>query len=337
MSLLTSTRGRRGLPAAAAAAAAGPPRRRWRRYPAWKFYAFVSPWVIGCTLLTAVPIVYALGLSFTDYDGMSSNWSWVGFANYTAAFHDDTMWSSLLQTGLYALLVVPLSLAGGLGLAVLLNQRLRAVGVLRTIFYLPSIVPVVATALMFKLIFDRDTGLVNGVLGWFGIPATAWLNDPTSFLVLVLLALWGMGGGMVIFLAGLQGIPAELMESASVDGAGALRRFWHITLPMLSPMIFFQLVLTLITTLQALSQPLLLAPSSNGGAGGGVTDATHVQQGDYLYMVNVYAQFFNYQKYGYGAALLWILFVVILAITVLVLRSGSFWVYYEVDQDGGEE
>ena len=340
MSLLAREAAVAGSPAAAGRGKhhdARSPDRHWKRYPAWKFYAFVSPWVIGCLALTAVPMVYALLLSFTDFDGLSGNWSWVGLHNYSSALHDPLVWQSLRRTGLYALVVVPLSLAGGLGLALLLNQRLRAMGVFRTIFYLPSVVPVVATALMFKLMFDRDTGLINGVLGWFGIDAISWLTDPQAFMILVLLSLWGLGGGMVVFLAGLQAVPAELLEAASMDGAGPFRRFWHVTLPLLSPMLFFQLVLTLITTLQTLVQPLLLAPSVSGGAGGGATDATRVQQGDFLYMVNVYAQFFSYQKYGYGAALLWILFLVILVVTVVVLRSSSLWVHYEVDQDGDDK
>jgi multiple sugar transport system permease protein len=312
------------------------PRRRWRRYPAWKFYAFISPWLLGVITLTAAPMVYALLLSFTNFDGLSGHWHWVGARNYTEAFGDPVFWSSLRQTALYAAIAVPLSLAGGLGLALLVNQRLRAVGVFRTIFYLPSVVPVVATALMFKLLFDRDTGLVNGVLGWFGISATSWLSDPWAFRVLVLLALWGLGGGMIIFLAGLQGIPAELLASATVDGANAWQRFWRITLPLLTPVVFFQLVFSVIFSLQTLVQPLLLSPVSVAQSGSGFTNPSNVQGGDYLYMVNVYAQFFDYQRYGYGAALLWILFALILLVTIGVLRTSSFWVYYEVDQDGKE-
>jgi multiple sugar transport system permease protein len=313
-----------------------PKTRTWRRYPPWKFYAFVSPWLIGFVALTAIPMLYALGMSFTNFDGLSGTWHWAGVANYTAAFHDHQFWSSLRQTGLYAVVAVPFSLAGGLALAMGLNQRLRAVGVLRTIFYLPSVVPVVAVALMFKLLFDRDTGLVNGVLGWFGISATSWLSDPWAFRVLVLLALWGLGGGMIIFLAGLQGIPAELLASATVDGANAWQRFWRITLPLLTPVVFFQLVFSVIFSLQTLVQPLLLSPVSVAQSGSGFTNPSNVQGGDYLYMVNVYAQFFDYQRYGYGAALLWILFALILLVTIGVLRTSSFWVYYEVDQDGKE-
>lgn len=321
---------------AASGGTASSRRRRWRRYPPWMFYAFVSPWLIGFLALTAIPMFYALGMSFTNFDGLSGHWHWVGFANYTKAWHDPQFWSSLRTTAFYGIVTVPLSLAAGLGLALLLNRRLRAVGVLRTIFYLPSVVPVVATTLMFKLIFDRNTGLLNTILSWFGINATDWLADPWAFKVLVLLALWGIGGGMVIFLAGLQGIPTELLEAATVDGATAWQRLRRITLPILSPVVFFQFVFTTIASLQTVVQPLLLSPAANNGsAGGGFTDPTRVQAGDYLYMVHVYAQFFDYQQYGYGAALLWILFAIVLAITAVILRSSSFWVYYEVEQEGG--
>jgi multiple sugar transport system permease protein len=308
--------------------------KQWRRYPPWKFYAFVSPWLIGFVALTAIPMLYALGMSFTNFDGLSGTWHWAGVANYTTAFHDHQFWSSLRQTGLYAVVAVPFSLAGGLALAMLLNQRLRAVGVLRTIFYLPSVVPVVAVALMFKLLFDRDTGLINTITSWFGVNAIAWLDDPYAFWILVMVALWGLGGGMIIFLAGLQGIPNELLEAATVDGASAWQRFRKITLPLLTPIVFFQFVVNVILSLQTMVQPLLLAPNANNGAGGGFTNPSNVQAGDYLYMVHVYAQFFEYQRYGYGAALLWILFLIILAITIGIVRTSSFWVYYEVSQDG---
>ncbi|HLG76950.1 MAG TPA: sugar ABC transporter permease [Ktedonobacteraceae bacterium] len=308
-------------------------KRRWTRYSARTMYLFLAPWILGFLLLTVAPLLYALLLSFTNFDGLSENWHWVGLNNYLRAFQDVLMWASLGRTLLYALITVPFSLAGGLGLALLLNRRLLAVGLFRTLFYVPSVVPVVATALMFKLVFDRDTGLVNALLERLGLHSVAWLIDPNAFFVLVLLSLWGLGGGMVIFLAGLQGIPQELLEAARIDGASAWARFWRVTLPLLSPVLFFQLVVSLIFSLQTLVQPLLLSPSISSGAGAGFTDPTHVQQGNYLFMVNVYAQFFNYQRYGYGSALLWILFLVILAITVLILRSSAFWVYYEIDQD----
>jgi multiple sugar transport system permease protein len=307
-------------------------RRGWTRYRGWTFYLFASPWILGFVLLTTIPMIYALLLSFTNFDGLSGNWHWVGWNNYRLILQDPDVLYSLGQTFFYALITVPLSLAAGLGLALLLNQRVRAGGVFRTIFYVPSIIPIAATALMFKFLFDRDTGMINTVLDLFHVQAVSWLLDPTAFLVLVILALWGLGGGMVIFLAGLQSIPQELLEAASIDGANAWQRFRSITLPALSPVILFQLVISIIYALQTLVQPLLLAPSVSTGAGGGFTDPSHVQHGDYLYMVHVYAQFFTFQSYGYGAALLWILFAIVLLFTLLILRTSSFWVYYEVDQ-----
>ncbi len=310
--------------------AASPPKgqgRRWSRYSSRTFYLFVSPWIIGFFLLTLIPLLYALGLSFTDWDGLSPHWHIIGLTNYINIFQDSEAWGSLVRTLLYAVIAVPLSIAGGLGLAVMLNQRLKAVGFFRTVFYVPSLVPIVATAIMWKLIFDRDAGALNAVLEWLHIPVVTWLVDPTAFYALIILMLWGMGGGMIISLAGLQGIPSELTEAAVVDGANRWQAFRNVTLPMLSPVLFFQAVTGTITSLQILVQPLLLAQTNS------ISQVTQVPHSNLLYMVYVYQQFTNMQHLGYGAALLWVFFVIILLITFLVLRSGSFWVYYEVDGD----
>ncbi len=301
--------------------------RRWSRYSSRTFYLFVSPWIIGFFLLTLIPLLYALGLSFTDWDGLSPHWHIIGLTNYINIFQDSEAWGSLFRTLLYAVIAVPLSIAGGLGLAVMLNQRLKAAGFFRTVFYVPSLVPIVATAIMWKLIFDRDAGALNAVLEWLHIPAVTWLVDPTAFYALIILMLWGMGGGMIISLAGLQGIPSELTEAAVVDGANRWQAFRNVTLPMLSPVLFFQAVTGTITSLQILVQPLLLAQTNS------ISQVTQVPHSNLLYMVYVYQQFTNMQHLGYGAALLWVFFVIILLITFLVLRSGSFWVYYEVDGD----
>lgn len=303
-------------------------RRRWSRYSSRSFYLFISPWLIGFIALTVFPLIYALLISFTNFDGISQHWHWIGLANYTELLHDPDTWYSLGRTLLYMFIAVPLSIAGGLGLAILLNQRLRAVGLFRTIFYLPSVVPIVAAAIMWKLIFDRDAGALNGIIELLGGQPTTWLIDPLVFYSLIIMVLWGLGGGMVIFLAALQGIPQELQEAAIVDGANALQVFRKITLPLLSPVLFFQLVTGIIYSLQTFVQPLLLAESN------GATAATSVPRSNFLYMVNVYEQFLYNQRFGYGSAMLWILFVLILAFTLLVLRSSTFWVYYEVERDG---
>ncbi|MBE3561852.1 MAG: sugar ABC transporter permease [Ktedonobacteraceae bacterium] len=300
--------------------------RSWSRYRARTFYLFVAPWVLGFLALTLLPLLYALAISFTDFDGISPRWHVVGLENYANLLRDADTWYSLSRTLLYTVITVPLSVAGGLGLALLLNQRLKARGVFRTIFYLPSIVPVVASAIMWRFIFERDAGALNGVLEWLHIPILTWLVDPLVFYALIIMVLWGLGGGMVILLAGLQGIPAELHEAALVDGANSWQAFWNVTFPQLSPVIFFEVITGVIAALQTLVQPLVLAQANQVSGLG-------VPRSNFLYMVNVYQQFFTYQHFGYGSAMLWVFFVIILLVTLLVFRSSSFWVYYEVDRD----
>jgi multiple sugar transport system permease protein len=304
-------------------------RKGWSRYNSRTFYLFVSPWLVSFLALTLLPLLYALVVSLTDFDGISPRWHWIGLANYAELLQNADTWFSLSRTLLYTLITVPLSVAGGLGLAVLLNQRLKAVGFFRTVFYLPSVVPVVASAIMWKLMFDRDAGAINAIIERLGIPIVTWLVDPMVFYALIIMVLWGLGGGMIISLAGLQGIPGELQEAAVVDGANSWQTFWRITLPLLSPILFFQVITGVIYALQTLIQPLLLAQSSQSAS----STIAAVPRSNYLYMVNVFQQFFYNQRFGYGSAMLWVLFVIILAITLLVFRSSTFWVYYEVDRD----
>lgn len=301
--------------------------RRRRANHALPFFLFTGPLLLGLTIFTFIPIIWGFLLSFSVGRGSVALGPWVGLQNYETLIQDAGVWWSLSRTLLFSVIVVPLSVAGSLGLAVLLNQRLRARGFFRTVFFAPSIVPVVATVIMWRLIFDHNAGALNAILERFGIPAVTWLVDPTAFFALVVLSLWGLGGGMVIMLAGLQGVPVELEEAAIVDGAGRWRTFRHVTLPMLSPVIFFQVVTGTIASLQVVVQPLLLAQTNSIGA------VTAVPHGNLLYMVSVYQQFFTNQQFGYGSAMLWLFFLIILAITLLVLRSSTFWVYYEVDSD----
>ena len=305
------------------------PPRRWSRYSGRTFYLFVSPWVLGFLLLTVVPLGYAFAMSLTNFDGASSLWRWVGFANYRELMHDPDAWAALTRTLVYTAIAVPLSVALSLFLAVLLNRRLRLVGLFRTVFFLPSVVPVVATAIMWKLIFNRDSGLLNALLDRVGIGAVTWLVDPTAFYALIILTLWGLGTGVIIMLAALQGVPVELEEAATVDGASRWQVFWHVTVPIISPVIFFQVVTGVIMSFQMLVQPLLRAETNSIGAtgNGGVPSSTH------LYMVQVYQEYFANQRFGYGSAMLWVFFLIILVITVLVQRSSRFWVYYEVNRD----
>jgi multiple sugar transport system permease protein len=302
-------------------------RRGWTRYSSRTFYLFVSPWLLGFVLLTAVPLAYALAMSFTNFDGLTSRWRWVGLRNYAELLDDSDAITSLVRTLAYTAIVVPLSVAGGLALAMLLNRRLKTMGLFRTIFFLPSVVPVVAMAIMWKLIFNKDAGILNTMTDWVGVRPIAWLVDPYAFYALIILTLWGLGGGMVIMLAALQGVPAELEEAAVVDGANRWHVFRHVTVPMISPVIFFQVVTGIITALQMIIQPLLLAETNQIGALGQVPQSTR------LYMVQVYQEFFFSNRYGYGSAMLWVFFLIILVITLLVQRSSRLWVHYQVDSD----
>ncbi|MBB6547092.1 carbohydrate ABC transporter permease [Nonomuraea rubra] len=302
-------------------------RPSWKRHSSGTFYLFVSPWVLGFALLTALPLGYALAISLTNFNGRSDRWRWVGLRNYAELMGDAEAIASLVRTLAYTAIAVPLMVAGGLGLAVLLNQRLKAVGLFRTIFFLPSVVPIVAMAIMWKLIFNRDAGILNAILEKISIGPIAWLVDPNAFYALIILTLWGLGGGMVIMLAALQGVPAELEEAARVDGATRWHVFRHVTVPIISPVIFFQVVTGIIASLQIIIQPLLLAQTGQVGNVGEVPETTH------LYMVQVYQEFFVNSRYGYGSAMLFVFFLVILAITLFVQRSSRLWVHYTVDRE----
>ena len=301
--------------------------RKWTRYPKRTFYAFVAPWTAGFVLLTAAPMVYGFLVSLTNFDGSSPRFKWVGLRNYVELFSDGDAWAALLRTLAFTAIVVPLSIAGSLGLATIINRRLRGVGVWRTIFFLPSVVPVVAMAIMWKLVFNQDSGILNAILGVVGIRPIAWLVDPMAFYALVVLMLWGLGGGMIIMLAALQGVPVELEEAATIDGASRWAVFRHVTVPMISPVLFFQVITGVIAALQILVQPLLLTNAA------GLAQTGAVPQSNTLYMVKVYQEFFLSNRFGYGSAMLWVFFVIILGLTLVLLRTSRSWVYYEVDTD----
>ncbi|WP_460796824.1 carbohydrate ABC transporter permease [Microbacterium sp. GXF0217] len=314
-------------------AAAGVPTRGrgWRRYRARTFYLFASPWILGFIFLTLAPVLYALGVSFTNFDGYSPIWRFIGFRNYVEIFRDAEVWESLVRTIAYAAIVVPLSVAGGLFLAILVNRRIRARGLVRAIFFVPSVVPIVAVAIMWRLIFNRESGLLNGIIELFGGTGQVWLADPLSFYALIVMTLWGLGGGMIIILAALQDVPAELEEAARLDGAGPLRIIWHITVPLISPVLYFQVVTGIIGALQIMVQPLLLVESNK------IAQASLVPESSTLYMVQVYQEFFTNSRFGYGSAMLWIFFIAILALTLVIQRVSSRVVFYQVDNGESNE
>lgn len=299
--------------------------RQWRRYKKRTFFFFVSPWILGFLLLTVAPFGFALLVSFSSFDGIST-WRWVGLQNYIEILHDSDTLYTLGRTFLYAGITIPLSIAGGLGLALLVNRTFPGISIFRSAFYLPSVVPIVAAAIVWRSVFARDTGLLNALVERLGGPTITWLVDPYAFWAVVIMILWGLGGGMIVSLAGLQGIPGELKEAARIDGASSWHVLRRITLPLLSPVLFFQVIMGCIGAMQVLMQPLLLAS-------GNLNQIGYVPRGNYFYMVHTYEQFFYFQRFGYGSALLWVLFAVILLVTLLVFRSGLAWVYYEVERD----
>ncbi|MFI7128114.1 carbohydrate ABC transporter permease [Nonomuraea sp. NPDC050153] len=291
-----------------------------------RFYMFIAPWAIGFVALTVFPLGYAFWLSLTDSDGLSPRTHFVGLENYVEFFQDPLTLSSLARTGLFTLVTVPLSIIAGLLLAVLVNQPIRARGFFRAMIYLPAVVPPVGAALTFRLIFDRDAGAANGVLSGVGADPITWLVDPNARYVLYALVLWGCGGSMIISLAGLQDIPREVLEAARVDGATSWQAFTRITIPLLSPVILFQVITGVIGSLQSFA-PLLLSTGSLGGAGS-------VPEGNYLFMIHVIAQYFGASRFGYASAMLWMLFAVILLVTLLIVKVSARTVFYTVDPEG---
>jgi multiple sugar transport system permease protein len=287
------------------------------RREALTFYLLISPWLLGLLLFVLGPMAASLVISFTRWDLLSPA-KFVGLQNYEKMFtRDPLFWQSLKVTAVYTLVYVPVELAGGLVLALLMNQRLRLGSAYRTIYYLPSVLPGVAFVVLWMWLLHPDMGLINSLLSRVGIEGPRWLADPDWALpALLMMSLWGLGRAMVIYLASLQGIPKQLYEAAAIDGAGAWHSFWKITLPMLTPTIFFNLVLSVISTFQTFTSAFVATD-------GGPLDST------LFYVLYLFRQAFQFFNMGYASALAWILFLIILVLTLLIVRSSDRWVYYE--------
>ncbi len=279
-------------------------------------WLFASPWILGFVLWTLGPMLASLALSFTEWD-LLSPMKWIGLKNIQMMINDKLVWQALKVTSAYALTSVPLHLFFGLALAILLNNNIRGLRFYRTAFYLPSVLSGVAVALLWRWLFSPEFGLINLTLSAFGVTGPSWLGDEAWALPsLVLMSLWGVGAGAIIYLAGLQGIPTDLYEAAEVDGASGWARLWNITLPMMTPVLFFQLIVGIISALQIFTQAFIMTS-------GGPNNAT-------LFLVlYLYRNAFQYFKMGYASAIAWVLFLYIFLLTLLVLRSSSMWVYYE--------
>lgn len=279
-------------------------------------WLFASPWIIGFLIFTLGPMLFSLGMSFTNYDLFS--WKWVGLANFNRMINiDDLVLRSLSVTLRYALLSVPLHLLCGFFLALMLNQKVRGLSIWRTIFYLPSVLSGVSVIVLWVLVLSPEFGLINSLLANFGIKGPNWLGDPKIALVsLVMMSLWGVGSSMLIYLAGLQGISSELYDAAKVDGANDFQQLLNVTIPMMSPVIFFNLVLGIIGALQTFDTAFI-------ATGGGPAYST------YFYMLHLFSSAFLELKMGYASALAWLLFLVIMLLTMGIFRFGAAWVFYE--------
>jgi len=280
---------------------------------------FISPWIIGFTFFGAYPILMAVYYSFCDYDVLRDA-AWVGSLNYTDMATDGVFWLSLYNTFFYTLISVPLSLTLALLIAVLLNRPILGRSLFRTLFYIPAIVPVVAVGMIWIWVFNGDTGILNYGLGLIGIEGPQWLGDAAWLKpTLILSSVWQTGGAMVLFLAGLQDVPRSLYESADLDGAGPLQQLRHITVPMISPVLYFNMVMGIIMSTQEFVKPYIMMP--NGGE----------DRAGLLFAVYIYQNAFQYNNMGYACAMAVVLFLIILLLTWLATRAMAGRVYYGGD------
>ena len=279
-------------------------------------YLFISPWLIGFFVFVAGAMVASMGISFFRTDLLSET-KFLAFDNYGKMLHDKLVAKALLNTAYYSFAMVPLGLSLALMAALLLNQGLHGQGFFRTVYYLPSVVSGGAVSVLWAWIFHPHLGLLNGLLAKVGIQGPMWLaSERWAMPSFIIMGLWGPGGGMLIFLAALQGIPTTLYDAAAIDGANAWQRFWHVTIPMMTPTILFSLIMRIISCWQVFTQAYVMTE-------GGPNNATLTM------VLLVYRQAFQNYRFGYASALAWLLFVIILLFTILIFRSSEAWVYYE--------
>jgi ABC-type sugar transport systems, permease components len=297
------------------------------RFAAWRRqltgYAFISPFLLGFLIFTAFPIAASLYLSFTDYDLFTAP-SWVGFEQYERMFSGDPkFWRSLKVTFLYVFVGVPLRLSFALLVALLLNRASRAVGLYRTVYYLPSIIGgSVAVSIMWRNLYGDD-GIINLALNLVGLESVRWFADPLAALwMLITLSVWQFGSSMLIFLAGLKNIPASLYEAASVDGANVLQRFFRITMPLLTPVILFNTIMQTIAAFMTFIPAYIISKGE-----GGPLDGT------LLYSLYLFRQAFVFYDMGYASAMAWILLMIVALLTALVFATSKYWVFYETKED----
>lgn len=280
-------------------------------------YLFASPWLIGLFVFSLFPMLSSLYYSFTNYN-LANTPKWIGLTNYKILFTSDPMIpTSVYNTLYYALFSVPLNMIIGILIALLMNRKMRGIRFMRTIYYLPNVVSITAVTMLWHLIFQNNYGLLNTALRFIGIQGPNWLSDPeTAKIALVIMSCWNAGSTMIIYLAGLQGIPRIYYEAAEIDGAGPVRKFFSITLPLLSPSIFFNLIMSIIGALQTFAPALIMT-------GGGPVNSTT------FYVLYLYRMAFENTQMGYSSAMAWLLLVATVSLTLLVYRFVGRKVYYE--------
>jgi len=285
------------------------------------FYLFIAPWMLGFIAFTLGPIIASFGLSFTQYDMMLAP-KYVGLQQYQRLFADPLFYTSLSNTLFIVALAVPTSMISSFLVALLLNQKVRGMAAYRTAYYIPSIVPAVASAALWMYLLQPQWGVVNGLLQAIGLPAPGWLaSQAWAKPAIVLVMVWGSGGTMIIYLAGLQDIPEALYEAAEIDGAGRWGKLRHVTLPLMTPTIFFTLVMSIISTFQVFAVIFVLTD----GMGGPVNSTL-------VYLIYIYRNAFVFFKMGYTSAMSWVLFLIILVLTLIQFRMAPLWVYYEAER-----
>jgi len=291
---------------------------RLRSYENIWFWVFISPWLIGFLVFTLGPLIYSIIMSFSDWDIFNPP-KFIGMKNYSELIMEDAVFiKAVKNTIFYALVSNILVMTGSLGIAFFLNKSLKGISIYRILIYLPSVIPVVAIAMLFRRVFSPN-GLLNNILSIFGISGPAWMLDSSTVLwALAIMALWGIGGSTILLLAGMKGIADEVYEAAEIDGARAATTYFKITLPMLSPVIFFNLIMGLIGGLQTFGQVFVMTQGLGGP-----------DNSSMMIVLYLYNNAFKYFQMGYASGMAWILFAMILLLTVLVFKSSSMWVYYE--------
>lgn len=300
--------------------ASAPTGRRWRLNQRARDniagFLFIAPWLLHFFGLIAFAMIFSLGISFTKTD-LLTGYTFIGFDNYVQMWRDPLFWKSFRVTAYYTFALVPANVIVALTIALLMNQKIAFLGFWRVIYYLPSVVSGVAVALLWGYVLNPRFGLLNAGLAAIGIEGPRWLySEQWAVPGFILMGVWGAGGAMLLYLAGLQGIPTQLYEAAEIDGANAWHRFWHVTIPMLTPTIYFNVLISIIASFQVFTQAYILTA-------GGPNNATLTQ------VLYLYRKGFQDFQFGYASALAWALFLVILVFTILVVRSSDTWVHYE--------